>query len=528
MKKVRIIKVVMFFGLFIFLISSCGKEENRSSKVSTLINNIDDPMLVVNFSPQSLIDKSGALDGALPFTQNMLLGFFLDDSVTGIDFENKSQIVIAKGSEFLPNFYGISSLKDEEAFIELVEVELNGKVEEKDGFKYFIKENDMYAVAWNEEFIMASNITMSMQAMMSGNMKKEGKKTVDNLINIINSTGGDQDDSYVDFLENSADIGMKINGKGLYSYLENMAMGNEEELKKSKEMIEESNGDLFISFNDGNIVFDMTSNLSDEMKEKMVLWKEGGISNDLLKYGWSSDPMFKLGYAVDVDKFISNLKAEDALMNEKDIENELEEFGLTLNQAGEILNGDILFVIDRIEVKEEVIDWGYGEPYVSHEPQPVFSIIAKIDNDELLPTLLADFNDLGNGIRQNGDAYISYKEGVFFASNDSAWTVAFQSGATKTITDKEGVLGDKPLGLFLDFNKVAAMDDMGQEKILIEMMDYLKGAGDVENASLTFQFKDTSKNALRILTEVISSLTEERPQTQEAQDIQAELEEAAM
>lgn len=527
MKKIKKQQLVFIISICTGLIfSSCGSDTSRESQVSTIISHISDPMLVVNFSPGSLIEKSGAMEDALPFTQKMLLGFFIDDSVTGIDYDIKSQIVVTKGEQNMPNVYGISKIRNETSFINLMQTELNAEVQERDGFKFVVKDEDLYVIVWNDEFAMASNIPLSMNALMGGSMTKEGEKRVDELMGHINAVDDEESDAYLSFLENKADIGFNINGKGLYAYLEMMTM-DEEELQKNKEMIEASSGDLFISFNDGNIAIDAVSRLSDELKAKMNVWKDGSISTDLLAFGASSNPILTLGYALNVENFLAQIMEEDGMYNTMTFEEELGEFGLTMEELAKGIDGDILFVVDRIEIKKQVIDWGYGEPYETYNPEPIFAIVTSISDESVLGRVLAEFDTLGGGVYTHGDAYLAKSNDVFFATNDSAWAYNFVGGNLKTIKDEANIFNDFPLAAYFDFKKVAEMENMGSEKKLIEMMRYAKMTGNLDEMNMTFQFKDESKNALRILTETISRMTDEGPDTEEARQIEQELVETA-
>ena len=117
--------------LTLFSITSCKTERTREEKVAALMNEINAPFLIMNTSPNTLIEKSGAMDGALPFTYEMLVAFFLDKDVTGVDYDVDVQIIATNGPSFIPNFYGVFSIKNESAFIDLLETEANAKVQEK-------------------------------------------------------------------------------------------------------------------------------------------------------------------------------------------------------------------------------------------------------------------------------------------------------------------------------------------------------------------------------------------------------------
>jgi hypothetical protein len=135
MKNNKRVNAIIVFIAFLGVLSSCSADRTREDKVAAIINKVDSPFLIVNTSPKKLIEKSGAMDGALPFTQAMLVGFFIDESVTGVDYDTDIQLIVGKGQSFSPDFYGIFKLKNEEAFKTLLTEEANAEILEKDGIR---------------------------------------------------------------------------------------------------------------------------------------------------------------------------------------------------------------------------------------------------------------------------------------------------------------------------------------------------------------------------------------------------------
>src|SRR5687768_11790967 len=154
------ISLLLASVLSIYFFAGCSAERSREDKVSAMISKVESPFLVVSTTPQNLMDKSGVMDGVLPFTYELVLSFFIDEAVTGIDYSVKSQIVVGKGESFQPSFYGIFKVKDEKKFVDLIEKEANAAIVEKEGMKTAIKESDGYVVVWNDEFAVISNISV--------------------------------------------------------------------------------------------------------------------------------------------------------------------------------------------------------------------------------------------------------------------------------------------------------------------------------------------------------------------------------
>lgn len=537
--KFKSIALLCLTTLFVF---SCSTERSRDQKVSALINKINAPFLIVNALPDELIEKSGALDGALPFTYELLFSFFIDEEVTGVDYATDVQIVMAKGSSFAPDFYGIFKIKKESAFIDLLEKEANAKIEEKDGFKYVIKETDQFIIVWNSDFAIAANIPMDLKAMFGGQGKGEGAKTVDKCINLIKAaTDEEVNEEYATFLSNDADISMHFSGKSFYAYLEEMSMGKAEELEKTKETLEDTKFDLLLNFENGSITIDMLASLSEELKEKIAFLKEGGEVDNLLAYGNTSSPIVSMGYNFDMSKGIGYIEEQ---LDEEDLEEVtrgLSEIGLTIEDAKNALGGGLLAIVDRVEIKEQFIDYGYGEPYKITEPMPVFAIALDVKDKSVIERVLISemqkkmaegeelpenmMQDLTKGVMKNGDAFVVLKDDVLFSSNDSLWATKVLAGTTTPIENEGDILTKNAVGAFVNFLAVSEMDDLGDAKIMVDLLTDLTFSGNSEEANTVISFKDKSKNALRILTETIANLANEGVQQGQA-DLEAELEEA--
>ncbi len=528
MKKRKINWSVLLLALFVTGFVSCTAERTREEKVAAIIGKIESPFFIINTTPGNIIEKSGATDGALPYTQEMLLGFFIDEEVTGVDYDVDVQVVMGRGGGFTPNFYGIFKLKNEVAFKELLETEANAEIKEKDGYQYVLKEGDSYVIVWDEEFAIATSIPMDISAMFSGG-SKEGMKTVDKTIALIEAAEeGEVNEMYKAFLENDADISMRFEGKPFYGYLEDVSMGMNEELEDSRENIEDINSDLFVNFNNGSIDLNWIGNLSERLKEQFGFLGEGPVDSRLLAFGNSEDPMFTMVYNIDLEKGLDYTKEQMSELEYNDLEEELSKMGVSIDLAKAGLTGDILFVVDRVEMKTEIIDWGYGEPYESNEPTPIFGAVFGIEDLDALTDLMELSDSLGDdGVLKMGDAYLVISDDILFSTNDSLWALKVENGMASTIADKGDVLSSEPFGMFLDFAKVAGMDELDEAEVVVRELKSLKGSGNINEINISLIMQDDTKNALRILTEKVGSLTEEQGSGEEYEQLREELEEAA-
>lgn len=528
MKKRKMSKSIFAILAIAVAMVSCKTEQSREDQVSAIIDNVDSPFFIVNAVPGDLIEKSGAMDGALPFTQEMLLGFFIDEEVTGVDYDVDVQIIVGKGPSFAPNFYGIFKVKNETAFVELLETEANAEVMEREGFKYIIKESDQYVIVWDEEFAIASNIPIDFADMFSGGGSKQGDKAVNKAIQLIKAGyEGEANEEYKAFLQTEADIAMRYEGEGLYAYMSEMSMGDNEELEANKESIEGGNANIYLNFNNGSIGLQAVSELADELKEKFAFLKDEPVNSKLMDYGNSANPIALFSYHANLEKALDYSEDQMSPLEYADFEETLAEVGLTTEDAKNALTGEVLMIMDRVEIVEEVIDWGYGEPYVSEEPVPVFALALGVADAGIVKTVLVDSLMITEGVYKNGDAFMVLSNDVFFTTNDSAWAAKVQAGETQTVTDKTGSIASHPFALYIDFAPLAYMPDLGDAKPVVELVDNFHGGGNIDEINFSLVLKDDSKNALRLITETVSSLTEEAPEGEEFEALEEELEAAA-
>lgn len=527
MKKRRINWSVLTLALFVIGFASCTTERTREEKVSAIIGKIESPFFVVNMTPGNIMEKSGATDGALPYTQEMLLGFFIDEEITGVDYDVPVQVVVSKGGGYTPNFHGIFKMKNEVAFKELLETEANADISEKDGFQYVMKESDSYVIVWNEEFAIATSIPMDLATMFSGG-SKDGMKTVDKTIALIEAAEeGEINEYYKTFLDDSSDIAMRFEGEPFYAYVEEMSMGMSEDLNANKEMIEGANSDLFMNFTNGSVDLKWVGDLSAKLKEKIDFMGDGPVDSKLFSFGNSEKPLFTMVYNIDLTKGLDYTKEQMSENDYSDFEEGLSELGVEIEDAKTALTGDILFVVDRVEMKTEIIDWGYGDPYESKESSPIFGLALGIGDLSALASLMESSDSIGDGIMKKGDAYIVISDDVLFSTNDSLWAAKVKNGTASQLPNYEGVLNSEPFGMFLDFVEMAGMDDLDEMEALINTLQSLKGSGNINEMNISLIMQDNTKNALRILTETVGSLTEGKGSGEEYEALRDELDEAA-
>ena len=380
------------------------------------------------------------------------------------------------------------------------------KFRKKDGYKYVIKDADQYVIVWKDEFAVASNIPLDLLGMLSGGLN-QGMSAVNKNIRLMEAVdGGEVNAEYLSFLQNEADLSARFSGKGFYTYLANATMGDES-IKKNKKTLEGINADLYVNFNEGNISLELLSDITEEVKDEINFLREGGIDSELLTYGYSQNPAFSASYHLDFSKGLDYSEEKMGEYEYKRLEETLNDLGLTTEQAKESLSGDVLFIMDRVELKEELIDWGYGEPYLNKEQVPVFGLVVGISDNDGLAGLMDNMVMGEDGLMKKDGAFIVIQEGIIFSSNDSLWATKVLSGETTPIANKDDVLTSTPIGLFLNFEKYGHIEGLEEAAILTSVLDYMTANGNIDQFNLRLELKDKTKNALRVLTETIANAT---------------------
>ena len=534
---------LLTFSFLVLIFVACSADRTREEQVGAMIGKIEEPWLIINLTPQNLLDKSGVQDGALPYTYELITGLFIDDSLTGIDYNVKTQAVVGKGQSFTPNFYVIFKIKDEGKFKEMLEKEANAKIKEKEGFTYTIKEGDNFVVVWNEEFAVMSNIPMDFAAMLTGGGGDQGESQVNKNIDLIKAADdAEVDMKYADFLKKEDDISIYYDGAGMYSYLEEMSMGESDELESMKDIYEGMSYEFALNFENGSVDLSYITHLSDELKEDLNFIGDGPIDKKLLSYGNNPNPVLVGTYHVKFTEMFDYLEATLGEDEMEDLDEGLSEVGLSIDEAKTALSGEAMYVIDRIETKEVTWDFGYGDPYTYTTTEPVFGVALRVSNRSVIEKAMKSMMEMtggesdvdladvtmeteeimaileemeetaygpeieeqANGVIRIDEAYIHLGKDVLFASNDSAWAQKVATGKGAKIKDPKGTLGKDPFGIYANFASLAKMENLNDARVYVNLFKDFSGAANLDAGSFSLALKDDSKNALRILTEVVS------------------------
>jgi len=544
----RIAKILIVSTLLLTIVG-CSSDRTREQKVSAMIGEIEKPYIVANLSLQNLMDKSAVMEeGTLPFTYYQVISFFLDKKLTGIDYNTKIQAVAGEGESFIPNFYGIFKIEDEKLFAELVEVEANAEVKEKEGMKYVVKEKEMYCMVWKDDIAIISNIPMDLMSMLMGGGDGQGEKMIDKNIAIIKAAEeGEVDEEWVEFLNKDSDIAIHYDGEAGYSYALDMAVDNREEVEEMRDVIEGISLEMFIDFNNGSMDITFESDLSEDLLAELSFIGKEGVNKSMFSYGKTAKPMMSGAYKVELNGMFEYFKANSEEGYDEMVEN-VEKAGFVFDEIKGALTGEFVYMVDGIEQKEEVIDFGYGESFTHKETVGLFGIVVGLSDKSILEKMMQDMmmasleladadysqeqgvqpelNVLPNGIVQIDDAYIYLGDDVLFASNDSAWANKIASGNGVKIDNPEGILNSNPFAMLAKFDGLSEMEGMDVEaKAYADIFSRFTGSLNVESGKFSLKLKDKSENSLKIIMAAVgSALADFEKMSNPAMD--AELEEA--
>jgi len=520
----KLFKKVLVLTVLTIIVTSCGADRTREQKVSAMMSKIDSPFFVANMNLQNLMDKSEIMkEGTIPFTYMEVLGFFLKAEVTGIDYSTDVQIIVGEGESFTPNFYGIFKVGDQEKFTDLMETEANAEIKEKDGINYAIKESEMYCVVWDEDIAIISNIPINLMAMLSGG-GDEGQKMVNKNIDVLKaSEEGEIDEEWEKFLGKDADISMRYDGVGFYDYYEMMQMG-EEEVEGMEDMIKGMAYDVFVNFENGSMEMEMVADLSEDLLSQLSFIPQEGVSNELLSYGKTENPLMVGSFGFETNGAMDYFKEQSEFEYDK-MMGEAEELGLSVEDLKKSMNGDIVWMVEGIRTKVEMIDFGYGESFESKETEPISGFVIGLDDASYIKTKMSEMLELSmsgeasdedldlpemevweNGVVKIDRAMIYLSDNALFATNDTAWVNMIAAGEGKKVNNPDGVINAKPFGMYIDISKFASEEELNempdQYRKLSEDMTF---SFDIKGGRIVMNMRDKSQNALKVLTEAVGS-----------------------
>ena len=496
---------ILTLTLLSLILIGCNTERTRQDKVSAMINSINSPFFITTLTPQSLIEKSGIEDGVLSYTEQTLVSFFISSENTGVDNTAQVQIIAGKGSGMTPDVYSIFKLNNADKFETLIKKELGAEVKEKEGYNYFVYDN-YYVIAWQGEFAVGCNTTIDFASMFGGK-GSSNSKTVNKCISLIKAgSDGDVSSDFSSFLSKTNDISTYFDAKNVFSYLKTMKVLNTKDIKKYETKYGNTIHESALNFEKGKITFDQDFILTDILKEQFGFLENEGIDSDLFAYGKSNNPMVKYSFNLNPKKALEFMKNE---MNERDFKKmtqELSKVGFTADDFANSFSGQGLIMIDGFNTTTELVDFGYGNPFETKSNEPILGAVFGLNDNSIFDKLPKEVTVSQNGFMTFEDNLFGcVTNEVFFVSTDSSWVNTVMNG-TATKIKSEDVLTENPYGFF-------ALIDAEKNKQLLEgdlkiaaLFTKAFGFFDLENSKFTLELKNTSDNALKVITKYLSDL----------------------
>ncbi len=498
---------IIFVAIVFVGISSCGKSEmDRKDKVAAIVGQLSDPFLAITFVPQVLIDKSGAKDGALPFTYEAFASFFMSESKTGIDNKGQVEIIVENSGGMVPNAYAFIPLISADDFKTLVTKELAAKVQEKNGAYYFRKDADNYVVAWKDDLAIVSNIPISLDNLFSKGTN-ESKEAAIRLVNLLNEVSRNNINSeFRAFFDREGDMQLYANGSSAYSIIDGMRFISKKDKVEYKSLLEGTIIETALNFENGSIQLDNNFELSDALAEYFKILKSNSVDVDMLNYGLSQSPMTAISLNISTPQMINILKKRREVLETDDLEEGLAEMNLTLDDVEKMFNGQMVVIIDGMDSISKSYNNFEGEEinYVDYEPRT--AIVIGLNDTERVEKLMMQISLVnGNGeenMNQIDGMYYHFDNDKMILVNSIDWLNKIKNEETKSIKNERLVSGGLSIYSNPQLNEELDLDLEELEMIQKDVVDLVVKVAD-KGAHLTIKFKDANKNALRIILERI-------------------------
>ncbi len=519
MKRVSIIII----GIVLTLgVTSCGSNRTYQEKVSAMISKIKSPFLITSLKPQNLIDKSGVNeDGVLPYTYQTLTSFFLQEEGTGVDYDERLQIVLAKGP-MIPNIYGFFRIQDQALFKEMVKSELNAKIKDKEGTSYFIKDKDGYVLAWQDGIGMVANIPFDIKAMFSGG-GDDGHKTLNRMIALFEaSTEAEINKDYQTFLTKSDDVDLYLMPDSLMDYINELnPLGQKKNKTNSFEELNDSKIELALNFEKGKAILKSDMKFSDEFMAKINFINDKGVENTYLSFGKSPNPLTVYSLNVDLEKYLTFIDDFSKGQMSNDINENLSKFGLTTDDVVKAFKGEILVMFDGLNIQTKTVDYGYGEPFEEQNIEPLLGVVVGIKDQSILNQLFANAEVVSEQMIKMEDLFVVLKDDKMFMSNDSLWADIVMKGQGVSIKANK-VINNQPIASYTNFDneKIAEyFKKQGYDPTAI--LESVVMFTNVTNGEVVLNLKNKKDNSLKVLVKFYSDLMAdyEAQQNEEMQQI---------
>jgi hypothetical protein len=486
--------MIAFIGLLIF--SSCGADRSRVEKISAMIAQINDPYMIASVSPQTLLDKSGIMEDALPKMAADIVKSYVSSEQTGIDYEEDVQIIMGNSGSINPSVHVYMKLKNLTAFEKMIKNEAGLTINELDGFKYASDLSQGAVMVWDEEFLVGTNIDFDMDTHYSGEGDLADVAVIKSCIEMIRA--GNKaiiNDSYVAFLEKENDVQARFIGANFYEFLAQLS-NESEELMEQEERIKAMEFDMSLNFNDGKINMDMVFNTPDSILNKGNFMAKGGISEDLMGLGLSVSPMMAFDMHLDIDYILTFIR-ENFNREFSNFKGDFySEMGIDLESLLNASTGEMLWMVDNLSFVKDDSKYGFEEMEVD------FAVVIGIkDKNSLMKQIPDSILSASDQVIQRGDAYIYVGEKYLFASNDSLWANNVKEKGGELIKPDGNWDAEKPMNFYLDCKPLTASKELKDVKSYTQVLNKISMQSDQKSFHLEISFIDEKVNALRTIVD---------------------------
>ncbi len=491
--KLGVITILMGTMLFV----SCKENLNHKDRVAAIIGKLDSPFLMGTFVPENLIDKAGLKEGALPFVQQTVASFFMKEEKTGINNKEQVQFVMAKGEGSFPQAYVFIPLKNAEKFKKLVQTELSAEVQEKDGAYYFRKDADNYLVVWKEDLAIVSNIPISLENILSSG-GISSKKAALSIVNLMNQAAtSDIAPTYRSFMDKTGDIQMYMHGQNAYNMVKEIRFFPSKYKRQLKTLLLGSTVESEMNFENGAITLKSNHLLSDSLNAYLEVLKDGGISNDILAFGFTDNPIMAFSMNMNPTKILKLMDETDMQDYTVNMSEKLKNNGISKEDIAAFSTGEVLFILDgykKIEQSENLKNM--------QDLKVNFAMVYGVKDTAVarmvMQKMLAD-----SSMTDKDEIFMTIKNNYLISSNSKTWIEKINNNEGVSLKNLKTELTVHPIGMYI--NSVL-LGKFPQEKELDKAMrnvskvifDFNKNS-----SNLTIKMKDENKNALRIIVEKV-------------------------
>lgn len=499
-------KKSIFFSLLAAatVFTSCGKKELTREDMAKRIIGTEEPAMIMSANIKDILDKGGISSKEnIPMVAQMLFSDKVDmiakPEKAGIDVSGKSFFGMSSSKDGLL-FWGITGIKEKEAFEKMLKEEGNEKFEELEGYNT-VADGSETMVAWNEK-----NMLM---------VVSQGGKAKERMTSILKSFDEDEkkvNENYNKFFASTADGAVMSSVNGLTEFQKNMpsefkGSASEKQIEMSLAATKKMKDcySLFeMKFENDKITADFTNMLTPEAKKELDFMDEKGLPEGMLSMVGSKDILAFMSINGNVKKYMDYLKT---VMNGEDVFAEASrEIGTDFNNFVNDIKGNIFIGLAGYEKKEISLGEFEGKEEKYTVSNPLFCAVASTNGNYIM-----NFADsvLKDKKKDNyfvvGDSYnpmyLTFGEGYVKVTNSESLITL---SGTKPNLDAEAQKAlQKPVGFYVNLNRVIGeADASAQVQKIAKKFKYTFGGMDMNGGHAELHLNNGGKNALWTLINI--------------------------